>query len=58
MGEALRSIGYDQPEFLRKKVKLYFDSVGQAPASFSAAGKTDAIDKVSGRFKTRGCNIS
>ena len=51
--EALRSIRYDLVEYIQKKIRVEFDSVRQAPVSFSFAGMSHPIGKVMGRFKTR-----
>ena len=51
--EALRSIRYDLVEYIQKKIRVEFDSIRQAPVSFSFAGTSHAIGKVMGRFRTR-----
>jgi formylmethanofuran dehydrogenase subunit E len=49
--EALRSIRYDQLQYIQKKVRVDFDNARQMPVSFTFDGKKHVVEEVLGRFR-------
>lgn len=49
--EALRSIHFDQLEYIQQKVKVDYDNERQVPVSFNFAGQVYPVCEVFGRFK-------
>lgn len=49
--EALRSIHFDQLEYIQQKVWVDFDNRRQQPVSFTFSGQTHRVDGIVGRFK-------